>query len=590
MTNATDDFAGKIDSSALDSDAVQEQLKLILTNPEFTANQRRKDFLSYVVEETLAGRSERLKGYSIAVSVYERNENFNADADPVVRLEARRLRRELEHYYLTSGRRDPIKISIPKGAYVPVFEMQAPQVPERADVGPAEPQPLPPKPQKITPTAIALVSAVAALALIGSIAFLVLFDPPAKEPAATAAGPWGDVPVVAVLPFDALGESASVKQAASGLAEDIITDLTRIQSLRVISHSSTSLLAANAKDTQKLGKMAGATHVLRGSLQFKKDKFRLNASLIEVASQQQSWAERFDYSVDERFQTQTQIAQLVSRALSVMLLPDQFSQIEKGRLPNRDAKILYRQALTILHPPSDAARVEAARALLKQVIERVPDEAHGHSGLAFVEAHGIWYGHSPNTSNKHSDIERLASKALAMDPVNSRALLALSVSAMNAGDIAESVAFAQSAVDAQPSSGYANAYLGVALIFARRPSEAIASIKTAMRLDPVNARRPYLNIFAVARFHAGDYRESIEAFRECVEREGPYGPAMMAYHAAAHFALGQKQQELEVLRQLKSAVSSQNAFSVAGWLKRASRDPDYIAPILAALERAKHVE
>ena len=124
-------FAGEINGSALDSDAVREQLKRILASPEFTANQRRKDFLSYVVEETLTGRAERLKGYSIAVSVYERDENFDADADPVVRLEARRLRRELEHYYLTSGRRDPIKISIPKGAYVPAFEMQAPQVPEQ---------------------------------------------------------------------------------------------------------------------------------------------------------------------------------------------------------------------------------------------------------------------------------------------------------------------------------------------------------------------------------------------------------------------------------------------------------------------------
>ena len=590
MTNATDDFAGKIDSSALDSDAVQEQLKLILTNPEFTANQRRKDFLSYVVEETLAGRSERLKGYSIAVSVYERNENFNADADPVVRLEARRLRRELEHYYLTSGRRDPIKISIPKGAYVPVFEMQAPQVPERADVGPAEPQPLPPKPQKITPTAIALVSAVAALALIGSIAFLVLFDPPAKEPAATAAGPWGDVPVVAVLPFDALGESASVKQAASGLAEDVITDLTRVAGLRVIAYPSATRLKAPAEDLRKLGADLSITHVLRGNLQVMPEGFRLNASLVGIETLAQAWAGRFDYRFDEQFDTQTKIARQISEALSVQLLPSEAARLSGGRWGRRDAQYLFQQALAVTNPPNDPSRFEAAVTMLERVRQLEPEAAHADGGLAYVESIRIWFGHRPNSEQARRRTEDHAVRAIANDPSNAHAYMALSMSAMNGGDHAQSVTHARKALEVQPSSSYAHAHLGVALTFAGKAEDAVGYIEMAIRLDPLNPRLPFRNMLTVARFHAGDYLGAIDATQSNLTKGGPFGPHMMVYLAASYAALGRNEEEQAILRQMKRTSSNNGAFSTEGWLRRAAHSEAQIKPLLDEIEKMKRIE
>src|SRR5215213_9143319 len=75
----------------------------------------------YVVEETLEGRGERIKAYAIGVEVFERDETFDPQNEPVVRIEAGRLRRGLEHYYLTAGRTDPVLIEIPKGGYVPRF-------------------------------------------------------------------------------------------------------------------------------------------------------------------------------------------------------------------------------------------------------------------------------------------------------------------------------------------------------------------------------------------------------------------------------------------------------------------------------------
>jgi len=86
--------------------------------------ERTSDFLRFVVEETLAARVHRLKGYTIAIEVFGRAKNFDANLDPIVRIQTGRLRRALEHYYLVAGWRDLIRIDIPKGGYVPTFTPQ----------------------------------------------------------------------------------------------------------------------------------------------------------------------------------------------------------------------------------------------------------------------------------------------------------------------------------------------------------------------------------------------------------------------------------------------------------------------------------
>ena len=93
----------------------------ILGHAEFHATDKMRDFLRFVVEETLAGRSEHIKGFTVASEVYGRNANFDPAQDPIVRIQAGRLRRAMERYYLVAGGQDPIRIEIPKGAYVPVF-------------------------------------------------------------------------------------------------------------------------------------------------------------------------------------------------------------------------------------------------------------------------------------------------------------------------------------------------------------------------------------------------------------------------------------------------------------------------------------
>ena len=93
--------------SESDQTAVREQLDRILQQRPFVQSQRRQRFLEYIVNETLAGRGERLKGYNIALEVFDRPETFDPAVDPIVRIEAARLRDKLREYYDTDGRKRP---------------------------------------------------------------------------------------------------------------------------------------------------------------------------------------------------------------------------------------------------------------------------------------------------------------------------------------------------------------------------------------------------------------------------------------------------------------------------------------------------
>jgi len=100
---------------------MQAELRRVIDSTDFPATARNRAFLQYVVERELAGEGESISAYAVATAVFGRSELFNSLLDPIVRIEAGKLRRDLETYYLKSGRRNPLRISIPRGAYRPRF-------------------------------------------------------------------------------------------------------------------------------------------------------------------------------------------------------------------------------------------------------------------------------------------------------------------------------------------------------------------------------------------------------------------------------------------------------------------------------------
>ena len=101
-------------------------LAQVFASPDFDASRRSREFLRFIIEEALAGRSDGLSQAAIATAVFGRRDDFDPLVDPIVRIQAGRLRRSLERYYLLSGREDSLCIDLPKGSYVPSFRTRIP--------------------------------------------------------------------------------------------------------------------------------------------------------------------------------------------------------------------------------------------------------------------------------------------------------------------------------------------------------------------------------------------------------------------------------------------------------------------------------
>lgn len=115
-------------------DEVRSALQRLLASQDFPATPRNRRFLAYVVEKTIAGAAEDVSGYGVATDVFGRPVSFNPALDPIVRIEAGKLRRDLEFYYLKSGAAEAIGISLPRGGYIPTFHRRSPVGPKPAEV------------------------------------------------------------------------------------------------------------------------------------------------------------------------------------------------------------------------------------------------------------------------------------------------------------------------------------------------------------------------------------------------------------------------------------------------------------------------
>lgn len=139
-------------------EAVQAGVAKVLASQTFARSEKLRSFLAYVVEKEQSGAAQALKGYSIGVDVFGRPEEFDPSSDPLVRVQAGKLRKLLDRYYETEGIDDPVRISIPTGGYVPQYQINRRECPppetvltripadDGAPLAPAEP---PRKPSKL---------------------------------------------------------------------------------------------------------------------------------------------------------------------------------------------------------------------------------------------------------------------------------------------------------------------------------------------------------------------------------------------------------------------------------------------------------
>lgn len=290
---------------------VLRYLHELLQQSAFSASERNRRFLTYVVEETLEGRADRIKAYNIALAAFDRTADFDPLTDPIVRIEASRLRRSLEHYYLTAGSADRIRIAIPKGSYAATFDYQG-DAPTRLADAVATVSAMPPVRRARSVRWLAATwaksAAIAVCCLMAASVAVYLFMKSAEQPAHGAA--MAGLPSLLILPLEDTGGDPSRSFVARGLTYEIGTALTNLQNLTVYaaepSFGSTSPIAAAASD-----------FTLMGSVQSDRDSIRVAVFLMDSRTGRflQSWTFQRHLAGNGLVGTQMSIAQDIRASL-----------------------------------------------------------------------------------------------------------------------------------------------------------------------------------------------------------------------------------------------------------------------------------
>jgi adenylate cyclase len=266
-----------------------------------------------VVHETLNGRSSRIKGFTIAQDVFGLDDPDDAQTSTIVSVQARRLRRRLDEYYANEGKNDPIRIQIPKGTYVPVFEPNSITGTGNDTLSTTQAKATEPH-RSMRDQRLPLVLFTVIVIAVG---LIWLSQSPFFKPT-TQPHESGNL-AIAVLPFQNMTDDPSNDQLAMGLTEDIITDLSKISRIDVIAFSSVLPFQARVMTPQDIGKELAVTHSLRGSIRGAKPNLRVTAELVETQSGKQVWAKRFERQLVDVLKFQAELALKVVDGMSVPL-------------------------------------------------------------------------------------------------------------------------------------------------------------------------------------------------------------------------------------------------------------------------------
>ncbi|MCW2241519.1 hypothetical protein [Azospirillum canadense] len=321
-------------------------LERILASREFRNSTRNRRFIQFVVNEALAGRSDHIKAYAIALDVFNRNASFDPMLDPVVRIQAGRVRRSLERYYDTEGADAQVRITIPKGSYVPHFflvgsnapHVNAPHALDQQSVSgarnlappfaafwrgaPKANQPVAtPSPwseltaRTINPRLVLITAA--ALVFVTALLVLMVVGGPVRtrlavqEPSFSATR----APSLMVLPFTNGAGDPAQDVVADGFAEDLAGALVRSQRVRVFGADNHKLPPS---PLHKARPDVPMDYVLRGSISQSGEQVQVTTVLSDGQSRRYLWADdiRREAKPDTMIAVRQDIAVEVARALT----------------------------------------------------------------------------------------------------------------------------------------------------------------------------------------------------------------------------------------------------------------------------------
>jgi TolB-like protein len=569
------------------SDEVRSYLRTLLERSELDVSARNRRFLSYVVEETLEGRTDRIKAYNIALAAFGRTEDFDSLTDPIVRIEASRLRRSLEHYYLTAGKSDPIRIDIPKGSYIARFTYRKPEE-WQEEVSIAYDPVTSPNVPKTSPFNVRwkwLILALAGLALLLAIALASVYT--LRETGQlTAVAPAGaGNPSILVLPFQDTSSDGSRSFIARGLTYEIIGALTSFNDIVVFGLETSFNFASSESDPARL--QIKPDFILSGSVQASDSRVRVSAILADGVTRQYLWSSVIERALTPAgfMRVQIEIAEQVAAAVAQPY----------GFIFERSAQAISSKPAESLVTYQCIVRFreywrsysehdfDGIRSCLENTVAVDPAYAQGYASLAllYVNAYRTGFGRSKLSSDPLHRAADLAGRAIALDPDLADGYLAQSLTLWFLHDTEASIRAAERGLGRRPNNTALMTELGLRYALRANWDDAMPLIKKAYERNPGSSSGYHFATFLYA-YMTGDYERALNAASKVQTPGIVYGALA---RASAYGQLNDRPNaNREVAEILK--IDSQYADRLADDLANRNFDPMIVRALTEGLVKA----
>jgi adenylate cyclase len=444
---------------------VREELARVLAGPDFRGSERASRFLRFVVEETLDSGTTRLKAYTIATRLLGRPQNFDPVTDPIVRTQASRVRRSLEHYYLTAGAPNPVRIVLPPGTYRPVFSVPF------THQGVSSPR------------------------------------PPSEDDFLAE-------PIIAVIPFTDSTSDGSLASFVHELAQDAALALARFEGFRVLPPSAWQEADDVWVAKGDVASKPAARFLLRGRADYSGHRVRVTVVLHEAQTGEVLWslpfvrvlrAERAHVvrrEISRRVACQVaDITGVIARFFTRRLSP-QLSQ----HLPLHEAVFLYN-----IVPVRTIEQFVEFRALMEAAMERAPDSAFINAMLGIVCVHD--YGYMFATMDHPLDrAVSLARRAVALEPGSQLAQGILAYVYAHRQEPEQCRAHAERCIELNPDASYWVGLTGLSMALCCDWERALPLVRRAMDLNPGYMRYLHFPLF-IDHFRRGQYQKALAEVR-----------------------------------------------------------------------------
>ena len=387
--------------------------------------------------------------------------------------------------------------------------------------------------------------------------------------------PLPDKPSIAVLPFENMSRDPEQEFFADGIAEDIITALSRFRWFFVIARNSSFTYKGRAVDVKQVARELGVQYVLEGSVRTAGNRVRITAQLIDALSGRHVWADRYDRELDDIFAVQDEITQ----AITARVEPE-FVKAEQRRMLKKPATDLaawewYQRGISALFEASTENHVQA-RKWIQRAIELDPNDSAAHSAMAYWYYRHALEGYSEAPNEDYAKAVVYGKRAVALDESDSFAHFALHLGYRYTGDHDLALAEVRRSIELNPNHSGAHVGLGNGLSYNGNPGEGIPHLQMAMRLSPEDPRTHMIMVFtAEAYLNNRDYEQAVAWARKSIVRKSEFALAYAILAAGLAYLdrIGEAKAALSECLRLQPRVIANRRFSV---LYKRSGDAEHI--------------